>query len=339
VHLSFVVSVLPSLHSELSGSLPVQASAVSLQVSEQSASPSGPGHGLPEWMLHVPLLHVSVPLQYRPSLQAVPLALAGWVQVPPPHMSLVQASPSSVQARVLFTRWHAPLTHESVVQALLSLQSALVTHSGAVPAQTPAVHMSSVVSAFPSLQSEPLASARVQLFSASLHDSAQFASPSGPGHGLPEWTLHVPLLHVSDPLQYIPSLHAEPAALAGWVQAPALHTSFVQALPSSVQARVLFTRWHAPLTHESVVQALLSLQSALVTHSGAVPAQTPAVHMSLVVSAFPSLQSELSGSFMVQVPVASLHVSEQSASPSGPGQGLPACTQTPEALQVSAPLQ
>lgn len=46
-----------------------------------------------------------------------------------------------------------------------------------------------------------------------------------------------PFWHVSAPLQTLPSLHDVPLAFAVCVQVPApLHTSLVQALPSSVQA-------------------------------------------------------------------------------------------------------
>ncbi len=44
---SLVVAALPSLHTEPLGSLAVQVSAISLHDSEQSTSPSAPGHGLP----------------------------------------------------------------------------------------------------------------------------------------------------------------------------------------------------------------------------------------------------------------------------------------------------
>ena len=44
---SLLVELLPSLQADPFGSLAVQASTDSLQVSEQSESPSAPGHGLP----------------------------------------------------------------------------------------------------------------------------------------------------------------------------------------------------------------------------------------------------------------------------------------------------
>jgi hypothetical protein len=61
----------PSLQFVLFASLPLQSSDDSLHVSEQSASPSAPGHGLPACPVHAPaLLQVSAPLQNKPSLHA-----------------------------------------------------------------------------------------------------------------------------------------------------------------------------------------------------------------------------------------------------------------------------
>src|SRR5262245_51082074 len=74
-------------------------------------------------------------------------------------------------------------------------------------------------------------------------------------------------------------------------------------------------------------------------HVMVVPAQTPPTHASPCVQASPSLQAEPSGSAAVQAPAASSHDSAQSPSPSGPGQGEPACTVQLPALHWSAPLQ
>src|SRR3989442_12069162 len=92
-----------------------------------------------------------------------------------------------------------------------------------MPAQTPAVHTSVVVQVSPSLHAEPSRSGAVQLSIASLHDSAQLASPSGPGHGLPACTVQAPALHWSAPLQKRPSLHAVPLATAGHTDGWPLH--------------------------------------------------------------------------------------------------------------------
>src|SRR2546427_7939344 len=65
--------------------------------------------------------------------------------------------------------------------------------------------------------------------------SLQLVLPSGPPvQGFPACTTQLPPLHVSAPLQKVPSLHG--AALLGWMQEPvALHLSSVHTLPSSVQ--------------------------------------------------------------------------------------------------------
>src|SRR5205085_3726097 len=73
VQTSPLVHELPSLQALPFGSMLVQLSAVSLQLSAQFESPSGPGHGFAPCVLHDPLpLQVSLPLQKRLSLQAVP---------------------------------------------------------------------------------------------------------------------------------------------------------------------------------------------------------------------------------------------------------------------------
>ena len=82
--------------------------------------------------------------------------------------------------------------------------------SRTLPVQTPAWHVSTAVQNLPSLHAEPFGSFPVQLLPASLQLSVQFASPSGPGHGLPACTLQAPAAHVSAPLQNVPSVHAVP---------------------------------------------------------------------------------------------------------------------------------
>jgi hypothetical protein len=64
-----------------------------------------------------------------------------------------------------------------------------------------------------------------------------------------------------------------------------------------------------------------------------------ALHVSVPVQNWPSLQDEPLGSLPWQLLAFSSHVSEQSASPSGPSQGLPMPTQTPEPLHVSVDVQ
>src|SRR5262245_754981 len=74
-------------------------------------------------------------------------------------------------------------------------------------------------------------------------------------------------------------------------------------------------------------------------HVMVVPAQTPELQTSVDVQVSPSLQDEPSGSAAVQLSAASSHDSAQSPSPSGPGQGEPACTVQLPDLHWSAPLQ
>ena len=85
-------------------------------------------------------------------------------------------------------------------------------------------------------------------------------SPSGPGHGFPAWTLQLPPLQVSAPLQNSPS----------------------------VQASLLFACVQPVVALQpSVVHGLLSLQLSL-----APPEHTPVEpHFSPVVQALPSLQA------------------------------------------------
>jgi hypothetical protein len=67
----------------------------------------------------------------------------------------------------------------------------------------------------------------------SLHDSEQFASPSGPEHGSPVLTEQVPPEHVSVPLQNRPSSHAEPSVSAAVQSSVAsLHDSEQSPSPS-----------------------------------------------------------------------------------------------------------
>src|SRR5262249_21709404 len=113
----------------------------------------------------------------------------------------------------------------------------------------------------PSLHGDVLPSAALQSPAASLHDSWQLPSPSGPGHGFPACTLHAPPEHESSPLQKIPSSQGEragskplhPASLSlhdseqsespsapghtepeCWLQSPAMHVSLpLHTSPSS----------------------------------------------------------------------------------------------------------
>ena len=113
-----------------------------------------------------------------------------------------------------------------------------------------------------------------QFFAVSLQVSLQSAPPV---HGSPAWTLHVPPLQRSAPLQKRPS--EQVWVLLVWVQpVAALQPSSVQTLPSSQLG-------------------------------GAPPTQLPFWQVSLVVQALPSSQSVPLGLFRSeQMPVAGLHV-------------------------------
>jgi len=75
-------------------------------------------------------------------------------------------------------------------------------------------------------------------------------------------------------------------------------------------------------------------------HGLPVPLHVPLLQVSVCVQNKPSLQPQLFESLAVQLFCASLQDSEQSLSPSHPGQGSPVWRlQLPLLLQVSVPLQ
>src|SRR6187551_1458686 len=79
--------------------------------------------------------------------------------------------------------------------------------------------------------------------------------------------VQAPPLHTSFVQLSPSSVHA--AVLFGCVQAPPLHRSFVHALPSSVHAAVLFGCVQTPAAlHTSFVHALLSLAQAVPLAAG-----------------------------------------------------------------------
>src|SRR6185369_122349 len=83
----------------------------------------------------------------------------------------------------------------------------------------------------PSLHGLPFGSGPVHPPAASLHDSAQFESPSAPGHWTPECCVQNPVaLQLSAPLQNRPSLHGDPWASRSQ---PAEQQSPPAVLPSS----------------------------------------------------------------------------------------------------------
>ena len=242
-----------------------------------------------------------------PGRHTAPACPAGWAHVPVPlHWSVVQVSPSSVHAvppgsKQLF----APSLH------VLAHSGPPVQGSPACTAHEPPLQVSAPSQKRPSLQAEPLGSGAVQLLAASLQDSLQLPSPLGPGHGSPVCAEQLPPLQVSLPLQKRPSVQAEP-----------LGSGAVQLSAASLQDSLQLPSPSGP-GHGSPVCA----------------EQVPPLQVSAPSQKRPSLQAEPLGSGAVQLSAASLHDSLQLPSPSGPGQGSPACTVQVPPLQVSAPLQ
>jgi hypothetical protein len=195
--------------------------------------------------------------------------------------------------------------HELVVSSHDSAQLASPSGPGhgspACTLQVPELQVSTPVQKSPSSQADPSGSGAVQLPATSLHDSAQLPSPSGPGHGSPAWTVHVPLLQVSAPSQNTPSLHALPSG-SGALQrcVVSLHDSAQLPSPSGPGHGLPVCALHVPPWQKSA------------------PVQKS-----------PSSQVTPSGSGAVQLWAGSLHDSEQLPSPSGPGHGLPEWTQAP----------
>ena len=109
------------------------------------------------------------------------------MQLPPEQVSFVVHLSPSLQRDPLGSASEQLLDaslHDSVQSLSLSpTREAQGSPSWLV--QAPALHSSSPLQKRPSSQSEPFGSASVQLSAASLQDSAQLLSSSGPGHGLP----------------------------------------------------------------------------------------------------------------------------------------------------------
>ena len=214
----------------------------------------------------------------------------------------------------------------------------------------------------PSSQLEPEVSFAVQLSAASLHDSEQSPSPSAPGQGSPVLLPHAPPEQVSVPLQNDPSVHVEPSvSLAVQLFAVSSHVSEQSPSPSgpgqglpvppqtpeTLQVSVCVqNRPSSQALPETSLPVQSFADSSQVSeqspsasgpgHGLPVPPHTPeALQVSVCVQNKPSSQAEPPVSFAVQLLAPSSHVSEQSPSPSGPGQGLPVPTHVPDALQVS----
>jgi hypothetical protein len=163
----------------------------------------------------------------EPGRQTAPACPAGWAHAPVPlHWSVVQVSPSSVHAvparsKQLF----APSLH------VLAHSGPPVQGSPACTVHDPPLQVSAPSQKRPSLQADPLGSGAVQLLAASLQDSLQLPSPSGPGHGSPVCAEQLPPLQVSLPLQKRPSVQAEPLG-SGAVQLSAASLQDSLQLPS-----------------------------------------------------------------------------------------------------------
>jgi hypothetical protein len=128
------------------------------------------------------------------------------------------------------------------------------------------LHVSSPLQAFPSEQDAPAPSDTWLTPVAGLHESTVHGFPSSTDGGVP--ARHAPAaLHVSLPLQALPSEHDVPAARTGFEQTPVL----VLHVP---------TAWQASLAaHET----------------GLAPVHVPDWHVSDWVQAFPSLHALPSG--------------------------------------------
>jgi len=202
----------------------------------------------PEPGTHESSVHGLLSLQFK--------APAPVWQVPPEHVSpVVQALPSS-HAAVLFVKTQPVAGAQvSVVQTLPSLQTSVP-----VPGrQLPPPHVSPVVQALLSSQAavlfvktQPLAGAHESVVHGLL--SSQFSVPA------PAWQL--PPEQTSPVVQAFPSL--QDAVLFACAQPVAgTHESFVQGLLSS-QFSAPAPAWQVPPEQTSpVVQALLSLQDAV----------------------------------------------------------------------------
>jgi hypothetical protein len=194
----------------------------------------------------------------------------------------VQALPSSVHGPVKFV-YTQPVAglQLSAVHSLESLQLA----AGPGWQAPPASQASPTVQASPSLQVVPdgrfawSQRSRASLQLSAVQELLSVQLCSGPPVQTPAW-------QVSATVQKAPSSQLVPLLRFGCVQAPALQTSLVHALPSSVQVPPRGV-WTQPVSvlHESFVHSLLSSQL-----SGPPPWQTPArSHASSIVQALPSL--------------------------------------------------
>jgi hypothetical protein len=149
--------------------------------------------------------------------------------------------------------------------------------SGVPAVHVPLWHVSAPLHASPSEQDVPFVTGVATQPVLGLHESVVHGLPSLQVSDVP--AVHVPLWHVSAPLQALPSEHDVPFATAVFAHTPELHVSVVHGFPS-LQSAATAHGWqpaigvfaHPELVlHESVVHALPSLQLSGV----------PAVHVPL----------------------------------------------------------
>jgi hypothetical protein len=246
-------------------------------------------HGLPSSQfgaappVHVPAWQRSFVVQALPSEQELPVS--GFAAHPPgsPQMPAWHWSADPVQSSAL------------------------------PPVQDPAAHDSPTVQVLPSLQPVPPGSFAEQFFDPSLHDPAQLPSVVLSGRqGLPACCEQVPELHVSVPLQKVPSAQPVPfGSLAVQFFPPSLHDA--AQLPSVV----LSGRHGSPACWE----------------------QVPALQVSVPLQKVPSTHPVPFGSAALQAVPASLQEVEQFASVVTTGHGLPGWMEQVPPPQVSTPLQ
>ena len=207
--------------------------------------------------------------------------------------------PSMKQLPVTTSCVHAWLvgSQASVVQALPSSHWPLFRHCGTTPAQTPAVHVSPIVLALPSLHEVPDSLALLQPLVGS-QESAVHALPSS--HLAPEMSLWLQAKSAELPavgsqislVQTLLSAHGVPTVPVQVVTSQASFT--VQKLLSSQAIVPAAACWQPDLPAQlSVVHGLPSSHALLV----AVPAHAPPAHASPVVQVTPS--SQLTALFVV----------------------------------------
>jgi len=183
---------------------------------------------------HTPAWQVSAVVHALPSLQAVPLATGGFEQAPVSGLQVPAVWHWSGAGQTTAVPWQPPPWQLSaVVQALPSLQAVPfgaggfeqapvagsqvparwhwsdAGHVTAVPAQTPAWHVSPVVHALPSLQAVPLAATGLgQVPVAGSQVPATWHwSDAGQATGVP---VQRPAWQVSPVVQRLPSEHGLP---------------------------------------------------------------------------------------------------------------------------------